>query len=72
MCDCVQLVCGAIEKLELISPAVGINLLACLHRTLNQTPGLPAWQKFAIIGVHAQFKCKYAVFIHVCQISMIY
>lgn len=73
MCECVQLVCAAsIEKLELISPAVGINLLACLRRTLKQTPELPTWQKFVVIGVRVQFKCKCAVFIHVSQISLIY
>lgn len=38
MCECVQLVCAAsIEKLELISTAVGINLLACLPRTETNT-----------------------------------
>lgn len=32
------------EKLELISPEVGINLVACLRRILKQTPALPTWK----------------------------
>lgn len=55
-----------------LAPAVGINLLAHLHRALKQTPELPTWQKIAIIGVRAQFKCKCAVFIHVGQIGLIF
>lgn len=72
VCECVQLVCGAAEKLELISPAVGINLLACLHRILKQTPGLPAWKmcdNWSSCWVQMQMHC---CFFHVGQISMIH